>query len=439
MSYDEAEKALKLFGHKFGLTGLIPITDNETKIEKEVNLQGFRGSRALIEIERSLTSFSEHIQKDNKKYDKAFNETLEQMLDAVKRCNQNYKDISKSNDAERLILLQSIIAESKNSTIIIPSGWRAQKNQNGHKGHSVSILLHNNRLFICNRGPHLGKDSGISSYTITNPENLTPEFLGRIYRREEKEFIVNTIRKELGLKEIEDEFIPKTSQNTGNCSYSNNLGGLHALNKIVLSEIISENLGSEVYKEFSKYDKQESIKSFIKTYENPKNIIPQNYLIHMMYSVIESRTEKYENNLSWQELLDMLFSKFEDIGFDTVFKSIGEVVEETTLNDFNNTAFSFMKILIKCNKIDLLKSFLSSDNALASLETEQEEEKEEERNLRNELLQMAIDNCKNNDIEILTLLINNQNFIQGVDEGLIKEAKENTGLHKPYQNAVRFR
>lgn len=103
--------------------------------------------------------------------------------------------------------------------VIIPSGWDE---------HSITFVLHDDRLYRCNRG-YLGLENyGIEEFIITKPENITVDLLEIMLDAQGSSYYLqNVLPGVLGLEKVGQ--VETTMQTVGNCVWASLEAGFEAL------------------------------------------------------------------------------------------------------------------------------------------------------------------------------------------------------------------
>lgn len=123
--------------------------------------------------------------------------------------------------------------------VVIPSGWDQ---------HSVAIVIHDNRLYVCNRGDGSDGVHGIQEFIITDPEALTPIMIERIMEASGSSlYLTYWLPEFLGLERVGE--IENPTQIVGNCVWTSLETSVEAL---FLTTFIGLGLESESAHHFSK-------------------------------------------------------------------------------------------------------------------------------------------------------------------------------------------
>lgn len=155
--------------------------------------------------------------------------------------------------------------------VVVSSGW---------VWHSTQAIFYGKYLLYCNRGADCDENSGISIFKIANKENITQEFLKRIASRfsvDNSEYTsLEKIKIELSATYL--SHVPMKEQKVGNCVYVNAKAAIFAilwagvsreddvkLNRSVADafNLISRIRTKNIYKEFSKFDKEAVLENFL--------------------------------------------------------------------------------------------------------------------------------------------------------------------------------
>lgn len=127
----------------------------------------------------------------------------------------------------------------------------------GWCGHDISIVIHNERLFICNRGAGKGKNA-VVAYQL--PSSLaTNELIHnfKIKYKNANEF--NFYLQKLNLTKL-GEYNQK-DQKVGNCSWASAKIAFGVLCRIYTSDLV----GRELYKKFTAFARTYSLEEYLKT------------------------------------------------------------------------------------------------------------------------------------------------------------------------------
>jgi len=143
-------------------------------------------------------------------------------------------------------------------SILIASGWDM---------HAVEIVMHQDRLYRCNRGDDSDGIHGIEEFIITTPNNLTPDIVNTMMQASGSlEFLQSDLIDILGLVKIGE--IENPTQTVGNCAWTSLEAGLEAL---ILTHLLAEGIAPEIAHNFAKqtfelweeFDMTHSLEDFI--------------------------------------------------------------------------------------------------------------------------------------------------------------------------------
>jgi len=124
-------------------------------------------------------------------------------------------------------------------SILIASGWDM---------HAVEIVMHQDRLYRCNRGDDSDGIHGIEEFLITMPNNLTPSIINTMMQASGSlEFLQYDLIDILGLVKVGE--IENPSQTVGNCTWTSLEAGLEAL---IITHLLSEGIDTESAHHFAK-------------------------------------------------------------------------------------------------------------------------------------------------------------------------------------------
>ncbi|MGE3318388.1 MAG: hypothetical protein AB7I18_03740 [Candidatus Berkiella sp.] len=189
---------VKMLAHRFSIDGYITMYSDNTPIP--FMLGGHIAKIAMNEAYLSLDVYAQlHPQSQ-----------LEDVVDALAfSCAPDF------NGQNAMIYLR----QENPLPLYIPSGW---------EGHIIGLVIHNDTLYICNRGEGSDSEHAIVVYHIGNQEALNAELIDRLILREEsRNFIQKELHELLELTEINS--IAGPVQTVGNCAWFSAIESIHAM------------------------------------------------------------------------------------------------------------------------------------------------------------------------------------------------------------------
>tara|TARA_R110002110_G_scaffold415856_1_gene658391 strand:- start:33822 stop:35645 length:1824 start_codon:yes stop_codon:yes gene_type:complete len=221
----EAFHLAKLLGHRYDLGGTFSFANLDYSANY-FSYEGYSNNLSVAEFTRSYEYFLSHVVLTSTVPSWA-NEALISALDALQFQDSN-------TDAalfhERFVSGQSVI---------LASGWN---------GHAVEIVLHQDRLYRCNRGDQSDGVHGIEEFMITKPNNLTLEILDIILEASgPPTFLQHDLVEILGLEKIGE--IENPEQIAGNCTWTSLEAGLEAL---ILTNLLENSIDADTAHSFAK-------------------------------------------------------------------------------------------------------------------------------------------------------------------------------------------
>lgn len=195
----------KLLGHRFELIGSVDIA-TPNNIFTEVDYEGFYLEFSLGVIEHSLREF-------RKNYAARTIEPWFDKLDAIiKAFSAGLKLINFDHylkDYRRD--MSEINAALRQDPVVIPLS---------QEGHTITLVKYKNLLAICNRVQDNSSDDRVPIFYMNRTNQFKAEILApMIYKPSKIEKIINKLKKELGLQQI--NHVPLHAQIIGNCSWAN--------------------------------------------------------------------------------------------------------------------------------------------------------------------------------------------------------------------------
>lgn len=128
----------------------------------------------------------------------------------------------------------------------------------GSLGHAISLVLHDDRLFICNRGEGKAEDEDAVRAFSLPVSSLTSETIEKLTNTDQtvKEFY--EMIESLALQPAAGDYNQQT-QKVANCAWANGKGALGILFHLLAG---TEN-GYRIYKKFTEFARKESFKEYL--------------------------------------------------------------------------------------------------------------------------------------------------------------------------------
>ncbi len=249
------ELRYKRLGHAFSLKGMVALPNN-----KQACLEGASESFVLAMLRDTFDKFAD-VRKDivSREMSHAISESLSKAL-----WHDNATD-EKINEVHGLIHNRSYPYP-----VCVGSGY---------VWHSTQVLFFSSQgedfLAYCNRGEGCNQASGILIYKIEHKNKITPEFLKRITSRlsvQQTEYTtLEKIKEELGATHFIYQGMKE--QKSGNCVYASAKASIFALFLVaasrktsrmpILSSLDIVKNARQLYKEFTKFDKEIVLDDFL--------------------------------------------------------------------------------------------------------------------------------------------------------------------------------
>ncbi len=196
---------LKLLGHRWDLTGEIDIVTTETEFA-ELSFEGFFLESSIHIMRQSLHQFINNFgSKDHTQYFDIYKQVISAMHNAAELIKyQQYQ----TNLGQHQNRIQKLLSER---LLILPVNY---------DGHAISFVRYGKYWVRCDRRREdEGMVNGILIFEMDQPHALTTQLLQfLIYEKKDKDFIDNTLAKQLGLK-LRGRIMIEP-QVTGNCSWA---------------------------------------------------------------------------------------------------------------------------------------------------------------------------------------------------------------------------
>jgi hypothetical protein len=204
----QAIKEMKMLAHRFDLAGTIDVFAQNRSVS--VELEGFLKQITNKESFLSFKEFVETFAQDSSPVDKT---VFEYTLESLAFSNQ-----PGLNGKMIMDRYHEITATGTPKTISVLSGW---------DHHAVGIVIHGNKLYLCNRGQGSDGEHGIVEYAITKPANLNEALVNHLLDASgSPHFLQVELKEQLGLTEIARYDAPPLT--VGNCAWANALENIHA-------------------------------------------------------------------------------------------------------------------------------------------------------------------------------------------------------------------
>ncbi|WP_115704713.1 ankyrin repeat domain-containing protein [Legionella sainthelensi] len=238
-SRQDIEKASKMFGHLFSLSGSIP------KEDRLIKLTGSSPRDTAPFMIYLMNAYIAHCQthNKNKEYLDTIREVRNMAVKAMRFYSISHSYYQSTNTANEK-MLRSMIEDSKNSGVEIITGWPE---------HTIDLVIKQNDLYR-NNGGGCSTDATIEHYKISKPENITKDMFSTLCNDElesNKAFIQRDLHSLLGLVFIDS--IPGDFQTVGNCSLYSLLIALKTKYQLFLPENIAEQLLTDTVKFFEQF------------------------------------------------------------------------------------------------------------------------------------------------------------------------------------------
>lgn len=200
-SYNQA----KILGYKLDFDGCFTLNHLSGHEFECFEFEGAYNEKGLITFLNSYDGFYNQAIQSNNIPEWAFN--------AFSTIHSSLTFSAKNQDA--VAYLNKI---KNNELLIIPSGWDE---------HSVFLVIHNNKLYRCNRGEESDTIHGIEEFIITKPAGLTEKTIQKLLDADgSHHFLQTDIINILGLQKI--GAIKAPTQTVGNCTWTSLEAALEA-------------------------------------------------------------------------------------------------------------------------------------------------------------------------------------------------------------------
>lgn len=172
------------------------------------------------------------------------------------------------------------------NSVIIPSGWDA---------HSIVFVIHDDKLYRCNRGMMSDGVHGIEEFIIHNLANLTPNLIGdMLLAQGSPQFLQYDLISILDLEKIGE--IENSTQLVGNCTWTSLEAGLEAslLTNFIYQGVDSETahiLAKDCYTVWETFDLSYTLMGAI---EHQENLIQNEIYDDLLIKVLENHHNPYD-------------------------------------------------------------------------------------------------------------------------------------------------
>lgn len=207
--------------------------------------------------------FTDFIERYEKETPPLFNLSEEDQTKFKKGLNLSLKLLQPSDN--RLTLLKEAVELCKEVPLLLSTGW---------KGHAVTLVIYQDRLWVCNRGERavgVKNEIGIQSYRLASSDWSTTQlnWLQQFVEKSEsltKGNFIPTLKQRLGAQLIEET--PYKPQKHSNCTWVSTMLGL--------KQALSLMKGDSVQK-FSHFSRYQGVKKLV---ENSRDRLSKiDYLI----------------------------------------------------------------------------------------------------------------------------------------------------------------
>lgn len=214
--------------------------------------------------------------------------------------------------------------------VIIPSGWDE---------HSISFVIHNDKLYRCNRGDQSDGIHGIEEYVITKPEYLTSALIQQMLIGEGSHHLLHLdIIKILGLQKIGE--IKNPEQTTGNCVWTSLEAALEAsfvdsFMQYKIDSFTAHYYGKQLFHLWEEYDHFSDLSNLIES----KDFFVKNEIYDDL--LLKALVHHHEpNNIFDIQKGSIILSQINDPIFHDAFKAeIGDSVNLFYPGIYNNISY----------------------------------------------------------------------------------------------------
>lgn len=244
----DIQKASKMFGHLFSLSGSIPIKNSLIKLtgSSPLNTAPF-----MVHL---LNAYISHCKTSDKHTEHL--ETLRQVRNMAVKAMRIYIMSQSNNSAtEKENALLSMLEDSKKTGVEIITGW---------PGHTMDIVVTQDDLYR-NNGGGCSTDAITEHYKISKPESITKDMFSTLnedWKESTKTYIQKDLHSLLGL--IFTDGTSGEFQTVGNCSLYSLLIALKTKYRLFLPGHIADPLFADTIKFFEQFYLQE----YLSLYKN---------------------------------------------------------------------------------------------------------------------------------------------------------------------------
>ncbi len=354
----DIQKATKMFGHLFSLSGSIPVNNGLIKLTGSSPLDT---APFMVHLMNAYVSHCE----TNDKYT--------EHLDAVRQVrNMTVKSMrfylmsklwissyqSTSTSKENMLL--SMVEDSKNSGVEIITGW---------PGHTMNLVIKQDDLYR-NNGGGCSIDVTTEHYKISKPENITKDLFATLDddgNESNKTYIQRDMHSRLGLVFVGS--IPGDFQTVGNCSLYSLLIALKSKYRLFLPETIADQLFADTIEFFEQF----YLKEYLSLYANNPTLphllirlIIQELMPTDQLELTKRLLAEHFNSEINQEILNtgLMLERWELVvqsrtteRFDKRLEKLGIVLDPTSMSARLQMLHRFLSDQVTAEDLDELKSW----------------------------------------------------------------------------------
>lgn len=239
-----------------------------------------------------------------------------------------------------------------NELVIIPSGWT---------GHSIFFVIHDNKLYRCNRGELSDEIHGIEEFIITKPEALTHNLIKDMLIAEGEPALLQVkIIDLLGLQKIGE--VENPTQTVGNCVWTSMEAALEAsFVDSFMEEGVEASLahyyGKSIFHAWEEYDIYTELSNVI---ENKDMLIKNEIYDDLLLKALEQ--DHSPNNIFDIQKAGIILTQINEPIFHDAFKAeIGDNINIYYPGFYNN--ISYMSDYQPASYYDYMKSWTLSLNS----------------------------------------------------------------------------
>lgn len=352
-SRQNIEKASKMFGHLFSLSGSIP---KENHLIKLTGSSPQDTARFIVYLMNAYVSYCEKNNK-NTEYLDTIREVRNMAVKAMRLYFMSHSYYQSTNTSKEKMLL-SMIEDSKNAGVEIITGWPE---------HTIDLVMKQNDLYR-NNGGGCSTDATIEHYKISKPENITKDMFSTLYKDEwesNKAYIQRDLHGLLGLVFIDS--IPGDFQTVGNCSLYSLLLALKTKYQLFLPANIAEQLHADTIKFFEQFYLEEYLALHANNPTVPHllmRLIIQKLMPEGQLELVKRLLAEHFNTEANQEIMqtEFMLKRWKLIAygksteqFDKQLQTLGVHLEPT--NERLEILQRFLNDQVTTNDLDELKSW----------------------------------------------------------------------------------